>query len=174
MLPGETGRCGARGNAAGRLALLTWGLSSGFCIDPVEKKPLYHFLPGSPTLSFGGFGCNLACACCQNWQISRAPAPAAGDALAPEAIAAAALREGCRSVAITYNEPLIALEYATAVAAACRARGVRTVGVSAGFLGAAARPEFFAAFDAVNIDLKAFSDAFYRRWCGGRLRPVLV
>lgn len=170
--PGAAGRCGARVNAGGRLHLSTWGRSSGFCIDPVEKKPFAHVLPGSATLSFGGFGCNLACACCQNWAISGARG-GHGPAYDAEAIAAAAPREGCRSVAITYNEPLIALEWATEVAAAVRGRGLRMLGVSAGYLAEAARPEFFAAFDAVNIDLKAFSDSTYRRLCGARLGPVL-
>lgn len=170
---GAVGRCGARANAAGRLDLRTWGRSAALCIDPVEKKPLYHFLPGTPTLSFGGFGCNLSCSCCQNWQISRHRGTIDVRALTPEQIADVAVRKGCRSVAMTYNEPAIALEYATAVAAACRARNIRPVGVSAAYLAEAALPEFFAAFDAVNIDLKAFSEDFYRRYCGGHLEPVL-
>lgn len=173
IAPGGSGRCGARANLDGRLHLLTWGQSSGFVIDPVEKKPLYHFLPGAPVLSFGGWGCNLACACCQNWQLSRGRAPAAKAPVAPEEIAYAAVRKGCRAVAVTYNEPLIALEYAVAVAQACHASQVRAVAVTAGFVAAEARAEFFAAFDAVNVDLKAFSDDFYRRHCGGRLQPVL-
>lgn len=169
--PGGSGRCGARANQGGRLHLLTWGRSSGFCIDPVEKKPFAHVLPGSATLSFGGFGCNLACACCQNWEISRARG-GHGPRFRAEDIAAAAVREGCRSVALTYNEPLIALEWAAEVAAAARTEGLRVLGVSAGYLGEEARPEFFDVFDAVNLDLKAFSDATYRRLCGAHLDPV--
>ncbi|SBW11535.1 Radical SAM domain protein [uncultured Alphaproteobacteria bacterium] len=172
LRPGASGRCGARANVGGRLHLLTWGRSSGFCIDPVEKKPFAHVLPGSASLSFGGFGCNLSCACCQNWEISRTRG-AHGPVHRAADIAAAARREGCRSVAITYNEPLIALEWASEVAAAARAEGLRVLGVSAGYLAEAARPEFFACFDAVNLDLKAFSDDTYRRLCGARLAPVL-
>lgn len=173
LRPGATGRCGARANIDGRLHLLTWGRNATACIDPIEKKPLHHFLPGTPTLSFGGFGCNLSCSCCQNWTLSRHRGTVDAPVSPPEAIARAAVRNGCRSVAMTYNEPAIALEYASAVADACRALHVRPVGVSAGYVAEAARPEFFNSFDAVNIDLKGFSEAFYRRYCGGHLEPVL-
>jgi pyruvate formate lyase activating enzyme len=173
LRPGATGRCGARANVDGRLELLTWGRNAVVCIDPIEKKPLYHFLPGTPTLSFGGFGCNLSCSCCQNWELSRHRGGIDRPVDTPEAIAAAAVRKGCRSVAMTYNEPAIALEYASAVADACRAVGVRPVGVSAGYVSEAARPEFFRSFDAVNIDLKAFSESFYKRHCHAHLAPVL-
>ena len=173
LRPGATGRCGARANVDGHLELLTWGRNAVVCIDPIEKKPLHHFLPGTPTLSFGGFGCNLSCSCCQNWELSRHRGGVARPVQTPDDIAEAAERKGCRSVAMTYNEPTIALEYASAVAEACRARQIRPVGVSAGYVAEVARPEFFRSFDAVNIDLKAFSEDFYKRYCGAHLAPVL-
>ncbi len=170
---GGSGVCHARANRGGVMVLPAWGRSSGFCIDPVEKKPLNHFLPGSPVLSFGSAGCNLACDCCQNWRISRARAETLpGPEIAPEEIADAAARTGCRAVAATYNEPAIALEYVAEVAAACRAREIRAVAVTAGYVAAAARAEFFTAFDAVNVDLKGFSEDFYAAVCHARLEPV--
>jgi pyruvate formate lyase activating enzyme len=143
-------------------------------VDPIEKKPLFHFHPGSRVLSFGTAGCTLACRFCQNWDISQA---ARDDILtveaAPDAIAARAGLLGCRSVAFTYNDPAAFYEYALDTALACRERGLASVAVTAGYLDTAPRAEFFAAVDAANIDLKSFDDAFYRRYCGGRLAPVL-
>ncbi len=156
------------------MVLTTWGRSSGFCVDPIEKKPLNHFLPGTPILSFGTAGCNLTCGFCQNWHISKSrETDVLASEASPEAIAEAAVRLGCRSVAYTYNDPVIFLEYAVDVAAACRRRGIRNVAVTAGYIRPEARREFFACMDAVNVDLKAFSDGFYRRFCGGDLRTVL-
>ena len=154
--------------------LTTYGHSSGFAIDPIEKKPLHHFLPGSAVLSFGTVGCNLSCRFCQNWTISKSRKD---DTLAesgsPEEIAAAAERLACPSVAFTYNDPVVFLEYARDTAEACRARGVKTVAVSAGYVCPEPRIELFEHIDAVNVDLKSFSEDFYRRTCGGQLRPVL-
>ncbi len=172
---GQRGLCFVRARRGAELVLTTWGRSSGFCVDPIEKKPLNHFLPGTAVLSFGTAGCNLTCRFCQNWDISKARAarPAAGRGRA-EAIAAAAVRAGCRSVAYTYNDPVIFLEYAVDVAEACRARGVRNVAVSAGYVCAG------AACRAVpphgrrqHRRLKAFTAGFYRKLCTGALQPVL-
>jgi pyruvate formate lyase activating enzyme len=163
-----------RGRAGDELLLTTYGRSSGFCIDPIEKKPLNHFLPGSPVLSFGTAGCNLACKFCQNWDLTKSrDFDRLQETASPEDIAAAALRSGSRSVAFTYNEPAIFLEYAVDTARACRAAGLRAVAVSAGYLCDDARREFFGEMDAANVDLKAFSDDFYRRLCGAHLQPVL-
>ncbi|MGA2082408.1 MAG: AmmeMemoRadiSam system radical SAM enzyme [Holophaga sp.] len=174
LRPGQRGFCGIRGNLDGTLVLLAYGRASGFCIDPIEKKPLNHFLPGTPVLSFGTAGCNLGCRFCQNWDLSHSRDPEALLAPAPpEAVARAARARGCRSVAFTYNEPVVAHEYCVDTALACREQGVRTVAVSAGYQCAGPREELCRHLDAANIDLKGFSDAFYRRLCGARLQPVL-
>ncbi|MDX8406575.1 MAG: AmmeMemoRadiSam system radical SAM enzyme, partial [Mariprofundus sp.] len=171
---GQRGLCFVRKREGEQLVLTTYGRSSGFCIDPIEKKPLNHFYPGSSVLSFGTAGCNLACRFCQNWDISKSRAfDRLCDEAAPEAIAAAALQAGCRSVAFTYNDPVIFLEYAVDVARACHAQDIRTVAVTAGYMHTEARSEFFAHMDAVNVDLKSFSDNFYHRLCAGHLQPVL-
>ncbi len=171
---GQRGMCFVRARRGDEMVLVTYGRSSGFCIDPIEKKPLHHFLPGTPVLSFGTAGCNLACRFCQNWDISKSREVATlADAASPEAIAAAAAANGCRSVAFTYNDPVIFFEYAVDVAAACRERGVRTVAVTAGEICAEPRGPFFAAMDAANVDLKGFTERFYRKICGGHLAPVL-
>jgi pyruvate formate lyase activating enzyme len=171
---GQDGFCSVRGNRGGTMRLLAHGRSSGFCIDPIEKKPLAQFLPGSRVLSFGTAGCNLACRFCQNWRISRARAEMLdGEPVAPEWIAAEAVRLGCRSVAFTYNDPVVFAEQALEVAAACRAARVRTVAVTAGYICPEPRAEFFAGMDAANVDLKGFCEEFYRRQCGARLGPVL-
>ena len=157
-----------------RVVLTTYGRSSGFCIDPIEKKPLNHFLPGTAVLSFGTAGCNLACRFCQNWDISKSrQQDTLADHAAPETLARAARELGCHSVAFTYNDPVIFLEYAIDVAAACHQLGVRTVAVTAGEICDQPRRDLFAHMDAANVDLKAFSDRFYRKICGGRLSPVL-
>jgi pyruvate formate lyase activating enzyme len=157
-----------------RVVLTTYGRSSGFCVDPIEKKPLNHFLPGTSVLSFGTAGCNLACRFCQNWDMSKSrEMDTLTDAASPAQIAEAASRLGCRSVAFTYNDPVIFMEYAMDVADACRERGLKTVAVTAGYMNAGPRAEFYRQIDAANVDLKAFSDDFYRRVCAGRLQPVL-
>ena len=156
------------------MVLDTYGRSSGFCVDPVEKKPLNHFYPGSSILSFGTAGCNLACKFCQNWDISKSrETDRLTDQASPEAIARAAKQLGCRSVAFTYNDPVIFAEYAMDIADACHDAGVKAVAVTAGYMHDAPRREFYAKMDAANVDLKAFTDDFYWRVCGGRLQPVL-
>ena len=157
-----------------QVVLTTWGRSSGYCIDPIEKKPLHHFLPGTPVLSFGTAGCNLSCRFCQNWDISKSrELDTLADEARPEVVARAALARGCRSVAFTYNDPVIFLEYAIDVARACREVGLKTVAVTAGFVCEEPRAEFFRHMDAANVDLKAFTESFYRKVCSGELAPVL-
>jgi pyruvate formate lyase activating enzyme len=171
---GQRGLCFVRARRDDQILLTTYGRSSGFCIDPIEKKPLNHFLPGTPVLSFGTAGCNLTCKFCQNWDISKARAlDRVQDLASPEAIAEAAVLSGCRSVAFTYNDPVIFLEYAVDVAQACRARGIKTVAVSAGYICAQPRVEFFRHMDAANIDLKGFTEGFYKNLCSGKLAAVL-
>ncbi len=174
LRPGQRGLCFVRAaNEAGEVVLTTYGRSSGFCVDPIEKKPLDHFLPGTPVLSFGTAGCNLACRFCQNWDISKSREwDRLNDSASPEAIARAAARLGCRSVAFTYNDPVIFLEYAIDVADACRAHGIHPVAVTAGYMTEAPRRDFYAHMDAANVDLKAFSESFYRKVCGGELGAV--
>jgi len=171
---GQRGLCFARARRDDQLVLTAYGRSSGFCVDPIEKKPLYHFRPGSGVLSFGTAGCNLACRFCQNWDISKAvDDDVAAEEASPDDIATAAARLGVESVAFTYNDPVVFHEYAVDVARACRPRGIATVAVTAGYVNAEPRAEFYALMDAANIDLKSFDDNFYRRYCGGRLTPVL-
>jgi pyruvate formate lyase activating enzyme len=156
------------------MVLTTYGRSSGFCVDPIEKKPLNHFLPGSPVLSFGTAGCNLTCKFCQNWDISKATEfDRLQDEASPQAIAQAAKELGAKSVAFTYNDPVIFLEYAVDVAAACHDAGLKTVAVTAGYITPEARKELFGVMDAANIDLKGFSEGFYKTLCSAELRPVL-
>jgi pyruvate formate lyase activating enzyme len=174
LLEGQRGLCFVRARENDQIVLTTWGRSSGFCVDPIEKKPLNHFLPGTPVLSFGTAGCNLACKFCQNWDISKSrEIDTLNDQATPEAIARAARRLGCASVAFTYNDPVIFLEYAVDVAAACHAEGLKTVAVTAGEICPEPRAEFFRHMDAANVDLKGFTEDFYRRICGGELGPVL-
>ena len=171
---GKRGVCFVRANEGGEVVLTTYGRSTGFCVDPIEKKPLNHFLPGTPVLSFGTAGCNLLCKFCQNWETSRArDTDAAAAAASPEAIAAAALGLGCRSVAFTYNDPVIFHEYAIDVAVACRELGLRSVAVTAGYVNPEPRREFYANMDAANVDLKSFREKFYRDLTGSELAPVL-
>ena len=171
---GQRGLCFVRGRFHDEVVLTTYGRSSGFCIDPIEKKPLNHFLPGTPVFSFGTAGCNLSCKFCQNWDMSKSrEMDTLADAASPEAIAKTAVDTGCRSVAFTYNDPVIFLEYAIDVAKACHELGVKTVAVTAGYISPGAREDFFAHMDAANVDLKCFTDDFYHRLCGGHLQPVL-
>jgi pyruvate formate lyase activating enzyme len=171
---GQEGHCFVRAARGGEIVLTTYGRSSGFCVDPIEKKPLNHFYPGSSVLSFGTAGCNLACRFCQNWDISKSrEIDTLADAATPERIAKAALELGCKSVAFTYNDPVVFMEYAIDVAAACREAGVKTVAVTAGYVSPKPREELFAAMDAANVDLKAFTEDFYLKTCGAHLQPVL-
>ena len=171
---GQRGFCFVRQRVGDEVVLTTYGRSSGFCVDPIEKKPLNHFLPGTSVLSFGTAGCNLGCQFCQNWDISKAREfDRLGEVAPPAAIAAAARRHGCRAVAFTYNDPVIFAEYALDTARACHELGVLTVAVTAGYITAEARPEFYASMDAANVDLKGFTEEFYHRRCLGQLQPVL-
>ena len=170
----QQGLCFVRSCIDGAVKLTTYGRSSGFCIDPIEKKPLNHFLPGTPVLSFGTAGCNLACKFCQNWDICKSrQTDTLADAASPEQLAEAALQTGSRSIAYTYNDPVIFHEYAIDVAAAARERGIRSVAVTAGYVCPEPRTEFFSFMDAANVDLKAFTERFYHKICGGHLSPVL-
>lgn len=171
----QQGPCQGRECRNGEMHLVAPGRTSGFCADPIEKKPLYHFLPGSRVLSFGTLGCNLACRFCQNWQLSAAKNQERlePEGHAPDAIARMALQTDCASVAFTYNDPAVFAEFAIEVAQACHARNLRTVAVTAGYFQPPARADFFGEMDAANVDLKAFSEDFYREQCGARLRPVL-
>jgi len=163
-----------RANIENSVKLTTYGRSSGYCVDPIEKKPLNHFLPGTPVLSFGTAGCNLACKFCQNWDISKSrEMETLADAASPEGIARAAVELGCRSVAYTYNDPVIFHEYAIDVAKACREVGVKSVAVTAGYVCDEPRKEFYQYMDAANVDLKGFTEEFYHTVTGGHLQPVL-
>jgi len=171
---GQRGLCFVRGRDRNGIELYTYGRSSGFCVDPIEKKPLNHFFPGSAVLSFGTAGCNLACKFCQNWDMSKSrEMDTLQDAAMPHELAAAAQRLGCTAVAFTYNDPTVFLEYAIDVAQACREAGVQTVAVTAGYMCAEPRAEFYRWIDAANVDLKAFTERFYRHVCGSELAPVL-
>lgn len=172
------GRCGVRVNVGGELRSRVWGRPAALAVDPVEKKPLYHFLPGQDALSVGTLGCNLSCRFCQNDGLSRPSLEEletldGGKTVAPEAIALAARREGCAMVAFTYNEPTVWAEWALDIAAACHESGIRTVAVTNGYIAEGARRAFFGAMDAANVDLKSFDEGFYRRQCGAHLAPVL-
>ncbi|MGO8740474.1 AmmeMemoRadiSam system radical SAM enzyme [Rhodoblastus sp.] len=170
----QRGACFVRMRSGDEIVLTTYGRSSGFCIDPIEKKPLNHFYPGSSVFSFGTAGCNLACKFCQNSDISKTrDMDRLMDRASPQEIAEAAARHGCRSVAFTYNDPVIFLEYAMDVADACHARNIKTVAVSAGYMHDRARRDFYAKIDAANIDLKGFTDDFYFKLAAAHLQPVL-
>jgi len=170
---GQRGLCYVRANWNGQMVLTTDNRSSGFCIDPIEKKPLNHFLPGTPILSFGTAGCNLTCKFCQNYDISKAREfDKLGQYATPEMIAKAAEDTGCRSVAFTYNDPVIFMEYAIDVAEACHERGIKTVAVTAGYICDEPRREFYQHMDAANVDLKAFTEDFYHSLCSAHLGPV--
>ena len=170
----QRGLCFVRKREGDQIVLTTYGRSSGFAIDPIEKKPLNHFYPGSSVLSFGTAGCNLSCKFCQNWDISKSREM---DTLAsfatPEMLADACVKQGCKSIAYTYNDPIIFLEYAVDTAKACAAAGVKNVAVTAGYMSPEARAEFFSVMDAANIDLKAFTEEFYRTLTKSALAPVL-
>ncbi len=171
---GQRGLCFIRANEEDQIVMTSYGRSSGFCIDPIEKKPLNHFLPGTPVLSFGTAGCNLACKFCQNWDMSKSrEIDTLASRASPKGIALTARQHHCRSVAYTYNDPVIFHEYAIDVAAACHEEGIKSVAVSAGYICEEPREEFFSYMDAANIDLKSFSEDFYFKITGGHLQPVL-
>ncbi|MBF0154879.1 MAG: AmmeMemoRadiSam system radical SAM enzyme [Magnetococcales bacterium] len=171
---GQRGLCFVRARAENQIVMTSHGRSHGFCVDPIEKKPLHHFHPGSAILSFGTAGCNLACKFCQNWPMSRSRTMDRQMAEAtPDQLAQAAKRLGCQSLAYTYNDPVVFMEYAMDVAQAGHALGIHSVAVTAGYMQDAAREAFYHHMDAANVDLKAFSERFYHRLCGGSLQPVL-
>ena len=170
----QRGFCFVRQRLGDDIVLTSYGRASGFCIDPIEKKPLNHFFPGSRVLSFGTAGCNLGCKFCQNWDLSKArDADRLATTCDPESIAETARAWGCRSVAFTYNDPVIFAELAIDTARACRAVGLASVAVTAGYIDGQARRDFFGAMDAANVDLKSFNSEFYRSLCAARLEPVL-
>jgi pyruvate formate lyase activating enzyme len=174
LLEGQQGLCFVRARQQDQIVLTTYGRSSGFCVDPIEKKPLNHFLPGTSVLSFGTAGCNLSCKFCQNWDMSKSrEMDTLADEASPETIARAAAKLGCRSVAYTYNDPVIFHEYAIDVAQACREQGIKSVAVTAGYVCDEPREEFYRYMDAANVDLKGFTERFYKQICGGSLQPVL-
>jgi pyruvate formate lyase activating enzyme len=174
MREGQRGLCFVRASDGEQVVLTTYGRSSGFCIDPIEKKPLNHFYPGTPILSFGTAGCNLTCKFCQNYDISKSREFDKLQSVAtPEMIAEAAVKTGCKSVAYTYNDPVIFLEYAVDTAKECRKRGIKNVAVTAGYITPDARKEFFEYMDAANVDLKAFTPEFYKELCTAELDVVL-
>ncbi len=174
MQEGQRGMCFVRQRLDDQIVLTTYGRSSGFCIDPIEKKPLNHFFPGTPVLSFGTAGCNLACKFCQNWDISKSrEIDTLADRASPERLSKEAKQLGCRSIAFTYNDPVIFMEYAIDVAQACREVGIKTVAVTAGYICPEPRVEFYRHMDAANVDLKGFTESFYRKICGGSLASVL-
>ncbi len=171
---GQRGLCFIRGSVGDEIVLTSYGRASCFCIDPIEKKPLNHFLPGTPVLSFGTAGCNLACKFCQNWDMTKSREfDRMQESASPDSIAETAAQTQSRSVAYTYNDPVIFIEYAVDTARACREHGIRNVAVTAGYITSGARRDFFEHMDAANIDLKAFSERFYHKICGAHLQPVL-
>lgn len=171
---GKRGACYVRANQAGAIVLTSYGRSSGFCIDPIEKKPLNHFLPGTSVLSFGTAGCNLSCEFCQNWHISKSRQwDTLADEASPSQLAHAAKAHHCASIAFTYNDPVIFMEYAVDTAIACHELGIKAVAVTAGYIDERPREAFFRHMDAANVDLKGFSERFYRKLCHGELQPVL-
>ncbi|MDD3374677.1 MAG: AmmeMemoRadiSam system radical SAM enzyme [Candidatus Omnitrophica bacterium] len=171
---GSRGFCFVRQNIAGELILTTYGRSSGFCIDPIEKKPLYHFYPGTSVLSFGTAGCNMGCKFCQNWDISKSKEfDRLSEKATPKTIADTAKKVGAKSVAFTYNDPVIFAEYAIDTAKECHLNNIKTISVTAGYISKEAREEFFENMDAANVDLKSISESFYRRLALAQLKPVL-
>ncbi|HQR40373.1 MAG TPA: AmmeMemoRadiSam system radical SAM enzyme, partial [Blastocatellia bacterium] len=174
MNEGQRGLCFVRMRQDNSVVLTTYGRSSGYCVDPIEKKPLNHFLPGTPILSFGTAGCNLSCKFCQNWDMSKSrEMDTLADQAAPHTIAVAAKQLGCSSVAFTYNDPTIFIEYAMDVAQACHEEGIKTVAVTAGYICPEPRAEFYRYVDAANVDLKAFTEDFYHKITASQLQPVL-
>ena len=171
---GQRAFCFVRERVGDAIYLSSYGRATGFCIDPIEKKPLHHFYPGTSVLSFGTAGCNLGCKFCQNWDISKAKEiEKLSDRASPAQVAETAERQGCKSVAFTYNDPVIFAEYAIDCALECRARGIETVAVTAGYIAPEARRDFFGVMSAANVDLKAFEPDFYRKLCNAELEPVL-
>lgn len=171
---GQSGFCQIRKNIGGDIVLTSYGYNTGLAVDPIEKKPLYHFYPNTKVLSFGTLGCNMGCMFCQNWHMSKSKAdPTKFNHTEPAKIVEIAQELGCKSVAFTYNDPVIFFEYAIDTAKICRDKGIKTIAVTAGFINPEPRKEFFTYMDAANIDLKAFSEEFYRKNCLAHLEPIL-
>lgn len=171
---GQRGLCFVRMRQNDEVVLTTYGRSSGFCIDPIEKKPLNHFIPGTPVLSFGTAGCNSTCKFCQNWDMSKSrDMDKLAQEASPEMIARVAEQTGAKSIAFTYNDPVIFMEYAMDVADACHEKNIKAVAVSAGYICDEPRRKFFDHIDAANIDLKAFTEEFYWKVTGTHLQDVL-
>lgn len=174
LAPNQSGFCYVRNNSGGQIHLQTYGYNTGLAIDPVEKKPLYHFYPGSKVLSFGTLGCNMGCQFCQNWQTTKVKYPIEQcQPAAPEQIVKTAKAYGCKCVAFTYNDPIIFFEYAIETAKLCRQEGIKTIAVTSGYINPEPSKEFFSLMDGANIDLKGFSEDFYRKNCLAHLQPVL-
>lgn len=170
---GQAGFCQVRKNIDGNIVSTTYGYNTGLSVDPIEKKPLYHFYPGSKVLSFGTLGCNMGCQFCQNWHMSKSKADPMINQAFPDKIVSIAKQLSCKSVAFTYNDPVVFFEYAVDTAKLCRDNGIKTVAVTAGYISPEPRKEFFTYMDAANIDLKAFSEGFYKKNCLAHLEPIL-
>lgn len=171
---GDEGFCHVRKNTGGNIILSTYGFNTGLAVDPVEKKPLYQFYPQSIVLSFGTLGCNMGCKFCQNWQISKSKADCRNfNSTTPEEIVRIAKQYSCKSVAFTYNDPVIFFEYALDTAKLCRQNGIKTIAVTAGYINPEPAAEFFNYMDSANIDIKGFSEEFYKKNCFAHLAPVL-
>lgn len=178
ILPGKFGLCGVRKNLDGRLYVLNYGRVISAGVDPIEKKPLFHFLPGSLSFSFASVGCNLSCGNCQNWQISQTVKSdkamlEAGNEMTPEEIVNGALKQSCKSISYTYTEPTIFLEFALDTMKVARRRGLKNVWVSNGFMTEETLALILPYLDAINVDIKSFDEDFYARRCGARLAPIL-
>jgi len=169
----QTGFCKTRKNHQGNIIPTIYGYNTGLAIDPIEKKPLYHFHPSSPILSFGTLGCNVGCKFCQNWTTTKDLENKVLYKASPEDIVNVAKQHNCNMVAFTYNEPVIFYEYVIDTAKLCKANGIKTVAVTSGYINKKAREKFFEYIDAVNIDLKGFSEEFYNKYCLAHLQPVL-
>lgn len=170
----DFGFCKARQNKKGILYSMVYAAPCSVNIDPIEKKPLYHFLPGTKTFSVGTTGCNLRCKFCQNWQISQAlPSEVPFVKLSPSQVVKQALDSGCKSIAYTYTEPAVFYEYVIDIAKLAKKKGLKNIIVSNGFVNQKPLKEMCKYLDAANIDLKSFSDEFYRKYTGAWLEPVL-
>lgn len=170
---GQAGFCQIRKNIGGQIFLTSYGYNTGLAVDPIEKKPLYHFYPGTKVLSFGTLGCNMGCQFCQNWHISKSKADPKINPTSPEKIVSLAKQLRCKSVAFTYNDPVIFFEYAVDTAKLCRENGIKTVAVTAGYINPIPGKEFFSYMDAANVDLKGFNEEFYKKNCLAKLGPIL-
>jgi pyruvate formate lyase activating enzyme len=178
LSPEKFGLCGVRKNIDGVLYALNYGRVFSYGVDPIEKKPLFHFLPGTTSFSFATVGCNLRCGNCQNWQLSQGVKSDTrmledGEEVSPEGIVEYAIKNKCKSISYTYSEPTIFLEYALDTMKLAREKGLKNVWVSNGFMTSETLDLIIPYLDAVNIDIKSFDDEFYKKYCGARLSPIL-